>query len=49
MEHDIQIKQLLSSFETKIESKEEKLRLKGLITQRVGEEVRVLVSFWYEL
>ncbi len=75
MEHDIHIKQLLSSFETKIESKEihlknieirgdevrcevissdilskeEKLRLKGLITQRVGEEVRVLVSFWYAL
>jgi len=30
-------------------SKEEKVELKSRISQKVGEEVRVLVSFWYEL
>lgn len=30
-------------------SKEEKVELKALISQELGEEVRVLVSFWYEL
>ncbi len=30
-------------------SKEEKQKLKDLIARKVGEEVKVLVSFWYEL
>ena len=30
-------------------SKEEKVKLKGMISKEVGEEVSVLVSFWYEL
>ena len=30
-------------------SKEEKKTLNGLISDEVGEKVKVLVSFWYEL